>query len=207
MHWMISRSYDKTRTTFHHATCRQATFYRLHRRNHHCHHHLRRRHLRAQTALFGTTCVLLREDSNLQPSGWNVPPLPLHQHIADTWYTYIRHYMLEHNITSIHNAIDHTHLPLFHKLSCLGSLTHTQAMELIYGKVKVITIQYIYTRVNYIRTIIQDNERHVFNLRSNWLRERIEWNGNDVSFSIERQRQRQRDVAIFKTSFVAIDNC
>ena len=46
--------------------------------NRHCCH--RRRHLRAQTALLGTTCMLVRGDSNLQPSGWSVPPLPLHQH-------------------------------------------------------------------------------------------------------------------------------
>ena len=64
--------------------------------NHHCchrrrhlraqtalnYHHLRRRHLRAQTTLLGTTCMLVRGDSNLQPSGWSVPPLPLHQHIT-----------------------------------------------------------------------------------------------------------------------------
>ena len=30
----------------------------------------------------GTTCMLVRGDSNLQPSGWSVPPLPLHQHIT-----------------------------------------------------------------------------------------------------------------------------
>ena len=42
MHWMISKSYDKTRTTFHHATCRQATFTificRNRRHYRHCHH-------------------------------------------------------------------------------------------------------------------------------------------------------------------------
>ena len=48
--------------------------------NRHCCH--RRRHLRAQTALLGTACMLVRGDSNLQPSGWSVPPLPLHQHIT-----------------------------------------------------------------------------------------------------------------------------
>ena len=41
-------------------------------------HHLRRRHLRAQTALLGTTCMLVQGDLNLLPSGWSVPPLPLH---------------------------------------------------------------------------------------------------------------------------------
>ena len=53
----------------------------LHCQNCHCcHRHLRRRrHLRAQPALFlGTTCILVRGDSNLQPSSWSVPPLPLH---------------------------------------------------------------------------------------------------------------------------------
>ena len=45
-------------------------------------HHLRRRHLRAQTTLLGTTCMLVQGDSNLQPSGWSVPPLPLHQHMT-----------------------------------------------------------------------------------------------------------------------------
>ena len=171
MHRMISRRYDETRTTFHHATCRRRHCHHLcHRRYlsspspsssssltgpnrpHHyhlrrylrnchylsspslfcvvatspslflrsrhlcvvatyghrlpfvtftilrsrlmrrrhlraqtalCHlHYLRRRHLRAQTAPLGTTCVLVRGDSNLQPSGWSVPPLPLHQHIT-----------------------------------------------------------------------------------------------------------------------------
>ena len=45
-------------------------------------HHLRRPHLRAQTALLGTKCMLVRGDSNLQPSVWSVPPLPLNQHIT-----------------------------------------------------------------------------------------------------------------------------
>ena len=42
-------------------------------------HYLRHRHLRAQTTLLGTTCMLVRGDSNLQPGSWSVPPLPLHQ--------------------------------------------------------------------------------------------------------------------------------
>ena len=42
------------------------TVHDLHRR-----HYLRHRHLRAQTALLGTTCMLVQGDSNL-------PPLPLH---------------------------------------------------------------------------------------------------------------------------------
>ena len=161
MHWMISRSYDKTRTTFHHATCRRRHchhlchgrylssssltgpnrphHYHLRRYLRNCHylsspslfcvvatspslflrrrhlqaqtaphrhhfcivatyghkppftvtilrrrHYLRRRHLRAQTALLGTTCMLVRGDSNLQPSGWSVAPLPLHQHITSS---------------------------------------------------------------------------------------------------------------------------
>ena len=36
----------------------------------------------------GTTCMLMRGDSNLQPSGWSVPPLPLHQHITGSTLLY-----------------------------------------------------------------------------------------------------------------------
>ena len=43
--------------------------------NRHCCH--RRRHLRAQTALLGTTCMLVRGDLNLQPSSWRVLRLVL----------------------------------------------------------------------------------------------------------------------------------
>ena len=90
------------RTTFHHATCRQATFLPFFIfENRHCcrrhlraqtalhNHHLRRRHLQAQTVPFlGTTCMLVRGDSNLQPNSWSIPPLPLHQHITGTHDVY-----------------------------------------------------------------------------------------------------------------------
>ena len=75
MHWMISRSYDKTRTTFHHATCRQATFtifivetaviivtVHLHCRHR---HHVRRRYLQAQTAFVETITTIFFLSSKL----------------------------------------------------------------------------------------------------------------------------------------------
>ena len=71
---------------------------------------LRRRHLRAQTALLGTTCMLVRGDSNPQPSGWSVAPLPLHQHITGLYVDTITHFALISTMNDLHISLHYLYV-------------------------------------------------------------------------------------------------